>query len=56
MWGSDQSSSVEIPGLLKLVKGADAVLKAVQYPPGPRRQFEGETSKKKSLRPDEKVD
>ena len=51
MWGSDQSSSVEIPGLIKLVKGADAITAATQYPPGERLLFEGELSKMKSLRP-----
>jgi N-acetylneuraminate synthase len=50
MWGSDQKSSIEVPGLMKLKKVADAVLAAVQYPTGPRVQFEGEVSKKQSLR------
>jgi N-acetylneuraminate synthase len=51
MWGSDQSSSVEIPGLLKLVKGCNAVVEATKYPPGERRLFQGELAKMKSLRP-----
>lgn len=51
MWGSDQSSSIEPSGLIKLVKGIRDIEKATQYEPGPRRQFEGENSKKKSLRP-----
>jgi N-acetylneuraminate synthase len=51
MWGSDQSSSVEIPGLIKLVKGIEAVVRSTAYPPGERILFEGELSKMKSLRP-----
>jgi N-acetylneuraminate synthase len=51
MWGSDQSSSIEPSDLIKLVKGIRDIEKATQYEPGPRRQFEGENSKKKSLRP-----
>ena len=50
MWGSDQSSSVEPSGLFKLVKGIRDLEKAIQYKPGPRKQFEGENIKKKSLR------
>jgi N-acetylneuraminate synthase len=50
MWGSDQSSSIEPDGLIKLVKGIKAIEKATQYEPGPRKQFEGENSKKESLR------
>ena len=50
MWGSDQSSSIEPSGLFKLVKGIKDIEKASQYPPGPRKQFEGENAKKKSLR------
>jgi N-acetylneuraminate synthase len=49
-WGSDHSSSVEPDGLIKLVKGIRAIAKATMYEPGPRIQFEGENSKKKSLR------
>ena len=51
MWGSDQSSSIEPSGLIKLVKGIRDIEKATQYLPGPRKQFEGENEKKKSLRP-----
>ena len=51
MWGSDQSSSVEIPGLIKLVKGCQDVVDATAYPPGERILFPGELSKKDSLRP-----
>lgn len=50
MWGSDQSSSVEPSGLIKLVKGIRDIGKATQYAPGPRRQFAGESSKRASLR------
>ena len=50
MWGSDQMSSVEPSGLLKLVKGIRDIEKATQYEPGPRIQFEGENEKKKTLR------
>lgn len=50
MWGSDQSSSIEPSGLIKLVKGIRDIEKATQYPPGPRKQFSGENAKKASLR------
>lgn len=50
MWGSDQSSSIEPSGLVKLVKGIRDIEEATQYPPGPRKQFAGEEEKKKSLR------
>ena len=50
MWGSDQSSSIEPSGLIKLVKGIRDIEKATQYEVGPRIQFEGENAKKKSLR------
>ena len=50
MWGSDQSSSIEPDGLIKLVKGIKAIENAIQYEPGPRKQFEGENAKKDSLR------
>jgi N-acetylneuraminate synthase len=50
MWGSDHSSSIEPDGLIKLVKGIRSIEKATQYEPGPRKQFEGENSKKDSLR------
>ena len=50
MWGSDQSSSIEPDGLIKLVKGIKAINKSMQYEPGPRKEFEGELLKKKSLR------
>lgn len=50
MWGSDQSSSIEPSGLIKLVTGIRAIEKACQYPSGPRKQFKSENEKKKSLR------
>jgi hypothetical protein len=50
MWGSDQTSSIEPSGLIKLVKGIRAIELATQYEPGPRMQFDGENLKKKSLR------
>ena len=50
MWGSDQSSSIEPSGLIKLVTGVKAIEKACQYEPGPRKQFEKENVKKNSLR------
>jgi len=54
MWGSDQNSSVEIPGLIKLVKGCNDVVKSTMYPPGERIVFEGERAKMESLRPSKK--
>ena len=50
LWGSDQKASVEPDGLIKLVKGIRAIEKATKYPPGPRKQFEGENFKKSTLR------
>lgn len=50
MWGSDQSSSIEPSGLLKLVKGIRDIEKACKYDPAPRIEFKGELEKKKSLR------
>lgn len=50
LWGSDQKSSIEPDGLIKLVKGIRAIEKATQYEPAPRRQFEGENFKRDSLR------
>jgi len=50
MWGSDQTSSIEPSGLIKLVKGIRDIEKAIQYAPGPRIQFKSENIKKKSLR------
>ena len=51
-WGSDQKSSIEPSGLIKLVKGIRDIEKATQYKSGPRIQFDGENEKKKSLRKD----
>ena len=50
IWGSDQTSSIEPDGLIKLVKGINSIEKAMQYEPGPRKQFEGENLKKNTLR------
>ena len=50
MWGSDQTSSIEPSGLIKLVKGIRDIEKATQYEPGPRKQFAGENAKRDSLR------
>ena len=50
MWGSDHKSSIEPSGLIKLVKGIRDIEKACQYPPGPRKEFEGENVKRFSLR------
>ena len=50
MWGSDQKSSIEPSGLIKLVKGIRDIEQATQYAPGPRKQFPGESSKRDSLR------
>ena len=54
MWGSDQSSSVEIPGLIKLVKGCNDIVSSTMHPPGERILFDGEKSKMASLRPPSK--
>jgi len=51
MWGSDQSSSVEPAGLLKLVKGIRDVSAAIKYEPQARILFEAENAKKETLRP-----
>tara|TARA_B110001450_G_C17621631_1_gene481463 strand:+ start:299 stop:1123 length:825 start_codon:yes stop_codon:yes gene_type:complete len=50
MWGSDQKSSIQPDGLIKLVRGIKAIDKANKYPPGPRILFENETIKRNSLR------
>jgi len=50
MWGSDQKSSINPDGLIKLVKGIRAVEKAIQYPPQNRILFEKENVKKETLR------
>lgn len=50
MWGSDQQSSIEPIGVIKLVTGIRAIEVATQYPPQPRIQFENERIKQKSLR------
>ena len=50
MWGSDQKSSIGPEGVFKMVRGIRAIEVATQYQPGPRKQFEGENAKRKSLR------
>lgn len=50
MWGSDQSSSIEPSGLIKLVKGIKDIEAAMKYEPGPRKQFAGESAKRLTLR------
>ena len=50
MWGSDQKSSINPDGLIKMVKGVRAIEKAMMYNPGPRKEFKGELEKRKSLR------
>ena len=50
MWGSDQKSSVNPEGMIKLVRGIRAIEDATKYEPGPRKEFDGEVIKKKSLR------
>lgn len=49
-WGSDHKASIEPSGLFKLVKGIRDIEGAIQYEPGPRKQFEGENFKKSTLR------
>jgi N-acetylneuraminate synthase len=50
MWGSDQKSSIEPSGLFKLVKGIRDIEEATKYPESERVLFEGEKSKRESLR------
>lgn len=50
MWGSDQLSSIEPTGLIKLVKGIRDIEKATSYEVGPRILFEKESIKRESLR------
>jgi N-acetylneuraminate synthase len=50
MWGSDQKSSIEPAGLFHLTSSIRNVEKAMQYPPGPRKQFSKESLKRESLR------
>lgn len=47
MWGSDQSSSIDLNELKELIESLNDVEKAIQYEPGPRIQFEKENIKKK---------
>lgn len=50
MWGSDQKSSIEPSGLIKLVKGIRDIEEAIQYPPDERVLFRGELLKRETLR------
>ena len=50
MWGSDQKSSIEPTGLFHLMEQLIICEKATKYPPQKRLQFEGENSKRESLR------
>jgi len=49
-FGSDQKASIKPDGVFKLVTGIREIEKAMKYPPGPRRQFEGENFKRDTLR------
>ena len=51
MWGSDQGSSIEPSGMMKLVKGIRDIECAQKFPAGPRIQFKKEAAKRESLRP-----
>lgn len=48
-WGTDQSSSVEPVGLIKLVKGIRGIEKALKYGDEERIPYPGELEKKRSL-------
>jgi N-acetylneuraminate synthase len=50
MWGSDQTSSIEPSGLIKLVKGIRDIEKCCNKGYGPRELQGGELKKKESLR------
>lgn len=50
MWGSDQLSSIEPPGLFKMVKGIRDIESAIKYPIGERILFDKENEKRLSLR------
>lgn len=50
MWGSDQKSSIEPSGLIKLVKGIKDIEQATKYPVDERIVFPGEFAKRKTLR------
>jgi len=55
MWGSDQMSSVEPTGLMKLVKGIRDITAAIKFEPQERIMFPAENIKKESLRPKPKA-
>ncbi len=50
LWGSDQKSSIEPDEMVQLIEGFKTIEACTKYEPGPRIEFEGELSKKKSLR------
>lgn len=50
MWGSDHNASLTPDELFLLVKACIEVDKAIQFPAGPRKLFDGELVKRKSLR------
>jgi len=50
MWGSDHTSSLEPAGVFKLVKGVRDIEKSLMHPMGPRFLFDGEKTKRESLR------
>jgi N-acetylneuraminate synthase len=50
MWGSDQKSSIEPAGLFHMMSSIKAIEGSIQHPSGERILFEGELSKRKSLR------
>lgn len=50
MWGSDHKASLIPEELFQLVKACSEIDQATQYPPGPRKLFDGELEKRKSLR------
>lgn len=50
MWGSDQKSSIEPAGLFHMMSSIKSIEGSIQHPPGERILFEGELSKRKSLR------
>jgi hypothetical protein len=50
LWGSDQQSSIEPNGLVKLVKGIRDLDKAMRYEPQKRVQFAKEDEKRQTLR------
>jgi N-acetylneuraminate synthase len=50
MWGSDQSSSIDLPELNELITSINHVEQSLRFPPGKRILFEGELKKRDTLR------